>query len=141
MDVTLLLSAILNISDPKAKNVVLGVMEASHKIKALKAIAFAKKPSDDWYDRISDVLKDIDDKIRPERNRMIHDTWMSVPPGASRISIAPKVVNEQARRKKLQLAEFKDVMPADITDLCKKIEKCSVKLIDLRAEFERLSSP
>src|SRR3546814_2313559 len=50
-------------------------MDMRDKIKGLLALGFLKKPSDDWYNELKTTINEIDNDLRPERNRMIHDSW------------------------------------------------------------------
>ena len=52
-DIALLLRSVAGLDDPLNKNVFLGAMDLRSKISAVLAIAFKRKPSDDWYDRLA----------------------------------------------------------------------------------------
>ncbi|WP_065518296.1 hypothetical protein [Mesorhizobium amorphae] len=135
---TLLLNTLTGIADPTTKNTLLGLMEFREKVRALLAIGFKHKPSDDWYDRLQQTLREIDEGIRPERNRMIHDFWTDLPQDGSvrRMQITPKIVNVQSRQKQLILSITKAVTPKDISDLSKRIERASEAVIKLDREYE-----
>ena len=139
LDVSLLLYTLTGTADVTVKNTLLGLMEFREKVRAVLAIGFKHKPSDDWYDRLQQTLHEIDERIRPERNRMIHDFWTDIPKDGSvrRMQITPKVVNVQSRQKQLIMAIAKPVTAKDISDLCKKIERASETIIKLDREYEK----
>src|SRR5262249_2079783 len=79
MDLAVLLSTLAEISDPKTKNVLIGLLDMPEKVRACLALGFALKPNDVWFDRLQKALRQTSDQLRPERNRMVHDTWLAVP--------------------------------------------------------------
>ena len=75
-------------------------------------------------------INEIDNPIRSERNRMIHDFWIGLDDGTvQRSQLKPKVIKSQAHQRKLVLANYKPITPNDISILCAQIEKASVDVI------------
>jgi hypothetical protein len=145
-DVTVFLTVIAPMSDAAVKNVFMGSMDFRAKLHALLAIGFKKKPNDAWYADLAQLVSTIDSSLRTERNRMVHDFWYTIPTKAgteeiNRVQIKPRVVNEQARTKKLQLADLKPVTAADIASVCDTILDANVRLLVLQHRYEWTPSP
>ena len=146
LDVTVFLTVIVPFPDAPSKNALMGLMAFRDKLHALLALGFDKKPDDGWYDELAEVINNIDNSIRTERNRMVHDFWLSFSPEIGkaeikRVQIRPRVVNVQARTKKLVLADTKPVTPAEIAGLCDKIIDAHAKFLALQHRYELCSSP
>ena len=129
LDLTLLLHRLMRISDPTVNNTILGVMGLREKIQALHTIGFKRAPSPDWYASLSKVLNMIDNELRPERNRMIHDFWITDIDGdLQRSRLNPRVVNTQSRAKAVQLSVNAKITPELMSLLCQNIETASVAI-------------
>ena len=50
-------------------------LDIRNKIQTLKALAFARRTSDDWFKELSSLLDGIDNVLRPERNKYVHSHW------------------------------------------------------------------
>jgi hypothetical protein len=95
---------------------ILGNSNIRDKIKMLKALAFIRKLDDGWYRELDAVLKLIDDNLRPDRNRYVHDLWIEhatyenkqlIAASVARRTRGAKVVKAQSRKQELSL--FRDV--------------------------------
>ncbi|MBO6901850.1 MAG: hypothetical protein JJ864_10935 [Rhizobiaceae bacterium] len=141
-DVTLFLVTISNLEDATSKNVLMGAMEMRSKLNALAAIGFKRRLTKRWFERLSKSIRTINDELRIERNRIIHDFWHSVPDESgveviTRTTLSAKVVKEPpSGEQKLQLAQFKPVKPSEISDLCDRIVEANITLNQLRREYE-----
>src|SRR3546814_17474159 len=96
-------------------------MDMRDKIKGLLALGFLKKPSDDWYNELKTTINEIDNDLRPERNRMIHDSWHNTGDEAFRLTTYAKVSHVQARELALHFGEGKPIGPSDIWVLYIKV--------------------
>ncbi|TGP59554.1 hypothetical protein EN868_11215 [Mesorhizobium sp. M2D.F.Ca.ET.225.01.1.1] len=146
LDVAVFLTIIVSFPDAPSKNALMGLMEFRDKLHALLALGFDKKPDDGWYDELADVINQINNPIRLERNRMVHDFWYSFSPEVGdaeikRVQIKPKVVNVQSRTKRLVLADMKPVSATEIAQLCDKIIDAHAKLLVLQHRYEWRGSP
>jgi hypothetical protein len=55
------------------------------KIQIAIALGYLRRPNEEWFDKLKQCLDLIDNDLRNERNRMLHDVWllhMVVPHGA-----------------------------------------------------------
>ena len=136
VSVMMLLDALLDIPDRTTVNILMGTLDFRGKLQALIPLAFSKKRNDAWFERLHEEVNNIDNALRTERNRMVHDFW-TIEPGspARRMQLAPKVVKDQ-RDKKLTLANVKPVTPNEITLLIVRIAKAG-GAIDLLFEEYR----
>jgi hypothetical protein len=73
--IELFLSDLAFNGDEKAGKGVLANLEMREKGHILKEVALAKKPTDRWYEGVRDIVDDIDNELRPKRNRFVHDLW------------------------------------------------------------------
>lgn len=133
---TMLLDDLLEIQDRTTLNILLGSLDMRTKVKILMPLAFSKKRSDDWFERLQDELNRIDNELRSERNRMIHDFWTIDERGgpASRMQLAPRVVKDQ-KTQKLKLANVKPVTAAEITVLTVRVATAIGVMDGLRDEY------
>lgn len=95
-------------------NIVLLGMDIRGKIATAKALAHhVDNPhSADFYDRLEALLNFLDNTLRGERNRYVHDTWHFDENAIVRAKHAPVVRRTQSRSRELFLhsdREFKDV--------------------------------
>jgi hypothetical protein len=140
-DIAVFLTVVAPFDDPAVKNVLMGSMDFRSKVHALLAIGFKKKPYDTWYDDLAGAINKIDNELRPERNRMVHDFWYTVPNQSgdeevNRVQLRPKVVNVQSRTKQLILADMKPLPATEIAALCESIISAHADLLVLRHAFE-----
>ncbi len=137
MDITLFLNQLASIKDTVTNNTLLGVTGMREKMQAVRALGYSKRPNDAWFDQLDTTLNEIDNDLRNERNRMVHDFWIKVPQDstAKRSRFNPRVVNTQSRTKKLEFASFKPIAPNDISVLARRIEEASVEILELRRQL------
>jgi len=72
-------------------------MDPRDRIAAAKSLAsHIKTPASPFfYDRVAELLNHVDNEVRPERNRYVHDSWSSSGRGGvTRIALAPKVLKQ-----------------------------------------------
>jgi hypothetical protein len=135
--VTLFLIDLLDIEDKTSKNVIAGLLDFRAKLQALPPMGFARRPSDTWYASLEKVVNHIDNDLRPERNRMIHDTWTGPTEGSSlRMQLSAKVVNAQSRTKVLKLAVTKQVKSEDIGRLYEQVIAATDAINDLWSGYK-----
>ncbi len=143
LDIAHLLISLAGLSDPVPKNVLIGALDMRAKLNAVLTIGFERKPSDIWFAELNKLVNSIDNGIRTERNRMIHDFWLSVPEEdgtetMQRVQLRASLKKEPpSGTQTLRLADFKPVKPAEIAELCEVIFAANLTAIRLRREFER----
>lgn len=144
LDLTILLSELTKFPDAPSKNILLGSLELKSKIGATKALGFSRKPNDEWFHELEALLNEIDNVIRPERNRMIHDFWMHIPDSFGKIDIIraefkPKIAKTQSYTKELTLVNLKNVSTEDIQGLVEKIFDANARILYLKDIFSSAS--
>jgi hypothetical protein len=81
-----------------------GHIDFREKIQIVKSVAFTLAPGTAWFDDIEKHLNFIDNELRPERNRMIHDLWWmqhKTHTSMVRFGSSPKLKRPQSRQKVL----------------------------------------
>ncbi len=146
MDITILLARLADFSDPNTKTIMLSQLDMRSKIQALRTLGFAKKISHDWFTELEDTINEIDNEIRTERNRLIHDFWTTIPVKDAQeihlLRINPKLEKPQSRTRALTLSDLKPVKSEDIANLCAKTINASVKISTIDYHYaESLPTP
>src|SRR5262249_30177026 len=47
------------------------------KLAITKNLAYSKPLNPEWFEKVKALLDHIDNQLRPERNRMVHDLWLA----------------------------------------------------------------
>ncbi|MGA7264382.1 MAG: hypothetical protein WA709_07980 [Stellaceae bacterium] len=106
-----------------------GNMDFREKLAVIKSVGFEIMPSPEWFDELEQTTKEIDQKLRPERNRMIHDLWIfhfEKEKPMVRFGLTPKLRRPQSRRR---------VQTRDITDIARR--NLGSRAQDLPMHFRR----
>jgi hypothetical protein len=64
------------LDEKDVSNAILGNADLRGKISMAKALAFVRRPTDDWFDAATKTLDRIDNDIRVRRNQFVHARWM-----------------------------------------------------------------
>jgi hypothetical protein len=124
---------------------ILGHIDITEKIKIMRALGFLRKTTDAWYDRLDSALKNIDEDVRPKRNRFIHDTWLHKwsPQKTTviRRQSGAKVTKPQSRQKTLSVFIETIVESSEIWDLAKTIQNVASEVSILRLIHMGLAGP
>jgi hypothetical protein len=110
-----------------------GHVDFREKLQIIKSLAFAHAAHTVWFDALEKHINLIDNELRPERNRMIHDLWwLNTEAGEFmfRIGFAPKLKRPQARQRILE----RDLLPIsaeEIWDFVMRVVHAFVDLQDL----------
>lgn len=116
--------------------IIAGRVDIRDKIFLLKHIGFVRKPSDAWFSRLEMRLKEIDSAIRNDRNRYIHDLWMSSADGPLKGGFKATLSKTQSWQPRELKTFYQTRVDADeIWDLVRRIVDVSGDLIMLMAEF------
>ncbi len=129
-----MLGDLMAIEDATVKNVVISSLDMRGKMQAILPIAFSKKRSDSWFSQLQTEINEIDNKLRPERNRLIHDYWIVMPDTVHRMQHTATVVRDQ-RTQLLKLAEHVPVSVGDLLALQIKIAKASGRIQELADQY------
>lgn len=136
-----------NLYRPNARtqlNLTLSNMDQRELFATAKALAFHGS-SDDVFPQLEPILNRIDNVLRIERNRFVHDSWFASGAAAQRTQRGTRVVNIQAREKALSLnpttqySSFAEIdalagkLKAAYSDL-EKLDKEIIRRLDERAQ-------
>src|SRR5579863_3504974 len=72
-------------------------IDLTKKLPKVRALAFAKKPSELWYADIELFTWAVLSWINPRRNRFVHDQWLSLPTGTFRLYERTKIAKAESR--------------------------------------------
>ena|ERR1051325_2273963 len=103
---------------------IVGHIDFREKLQILRSVAFRIKPTQKWFSDVDKLLNHIDNELRPERNRMIHDRWFYGHPIIAepmvRRTASPRLRRPQSRQQVLE-REAKRIAPEDIWRLCNAV--------------------
>jgi hypothetical protein len=110
-------------------NAVTSNMDIRNKIQTVKALFFETKTSDAWFNKVAALLDEIDNTLRPERNRYVHSHWF-IPDGKlTRVSRRIKFKKTQAfQALSLTTEERSRVNLRDAQRFCTKLERAWLDL-------------
>lgn len=108
-------------------------MNFREKLETNLTLGYQKRPNEQWHSDLSKIINEINHSLRPERNRMVHDTWFGGSPDAIRISSHAKLVNTQSRQKTLSFSKTEEISKSKVMVLV-------VKIMHACAEVSRISS-
>lgn len=140
-EVDSLLLTLLHPADEKAAAAVIYNMDMRDKLKAALAAGFSKKPSDEWYSELRSIITEIDNDLRLERNRMVHDSWHHTGDEIFRLTTYVRVSYEQAKKLVIHFGEGKTITPADVDVLMFGIMAASGQIDDLIGRYRRQETP
>ena len=83
-------------------------MKLPERIALTKALAHAVNDPPDYYARLERTLNVLDNALRIERNRFIHDSWHFHGSEIIRFAEGPKVVRPQAHRREISMGVKKN---------------------------------
>jgi hypothetical protein len=110
-------------------NAVTSNMDIRNKIQTVKALFFETKTSEAWFEKIASLLDEIDNTLRPERNRYVHGHWF-IPDGKlTRVSRRIKFKKAQAfQALSLTTEERSRINLRDAQRFCTKLERAWLDL-------------
>lgn len=116
-------------------------MSFRDKLAALRTLGFVRKPSDEWYSNLESAVNEIDNDLRPERNRMVHDSWHPGEDDMLRVTHSAKVIREQAHKMALQYGTGKLVSAPEISALSIRILAAQGALLKYLGEHDLARRP
>lgn len=141
-DIALFLSTLTKIGNKTIKNVLIGSLDMRGKIQALKTIGFDQQPNEKWFGDLDTLIGTINNELRNERNRMVHDFWITYLDDAgeeeiNRVNLKASINRAQGSGdKSLQLSDTRPVSSEDVSTLCEKIIQANAQLNSLRYAYE-----
>ena len=105
------------------------------------AIGYLRRPDDLWFEKLKECLDRIDNQLRSDRNRIVHDVWMvsqSVPDGEQAIirkRFQAKLKKPQAFQNTLEITEINAVTADEIWKLRDDIRDANTMLSVIWGNF------
>jgi hypothetical protein len=120
-----------------------GTLDMRQKIVVAKAYAhlIPGPHPEDLYDRVEALFNYIDNEVRPERNRYVHDQWGFIDDAAFRLNHSLRIVRPQARKRQLRLHTKREYQQIDlINEFVKNLQYVIDDLNELNNHIDWLIS-
>lgn len=130
-------------ADKPEAHIITSSIDFSKKLDVIKHIGFIRKPSTRWFAQWEGLINHIDNSLRPERNRHVHDLWRKEPERhtPSRISSKVKLVTPKARAERiLQTSETTEVDIKEVRNLAAAIQDAAASMVRLLGRAKLLQS-
>lgn len=113
-------------------------MSMSDKIKVVDALTFIRRPSDGAHEAVRSLLNMIDNELRPERNKCVHDFWGVGAEGAIRTHEKSKIKKPQANQP-LELITHETVLVSsdEIWGLVTKVNETTAALMTSYVQYHK----
>jgi hypothetical protein len=113
-------------------------MEIRQRVAVAKALA-ANGLDPDLYGEVESLLNHIDNDLRPERNRYVHDEWMMIDDSIVRRKHGAKVIRPQPR----QLSVLKSTdriygYADDVDEFAQRVAKAVTDLLTINSDLDEL---
>ena len=130
----LFLSVVLNIKPHHIRTAVINNINTREKWKMILSVCFLKQFKDGWYASLTHEMNRIDNDLRPERNRMVHDHWDYRETQIVRRQSVAKVYKNQTVLEYKDV-EAKPVEEREIWELTVHVMASIAELLDLLDEY------
>jgi len=112
--------------------IALSQTDMREKIMIVKVLAHTARGDATFYDDLCTVVNEIDNDLRPQRNRYVHDHWLSGEEQILRIHHSPKIFQPQANQRKMHRRSVHRYSQTDeMFCLVDQIEEARAKVIEL----------
>ena len=124
-----LLSKLIPLTNNPVAVVLCHNIDMREKLKIIDGLAFMKQPDNRWFSFLHEAINDIDNLIRPERNRMVHDHWLLREGRVLRQRRQTVLKRPRSFQLEFHLDQLKPIDEDDIWRLVEDIEASKGKLI------------
>lgn len=112
--------------------IILANMDFRSKISSVMTLGFNRKPDEKWFSDLKSVLDTIDNEIRTERNRYVHDYWVAIGDDIYKFQRQAKVYREQSRKYAVKYGHVSQPKPYEIRTLTFRMMAAVGHLMELR---------
>jgi hypothetical protein len=93
------------------------------KLQIIKSTAFTLYHPSKWFDDLEVLVNTIDNELRPERNRMMHDVWERGDPDSALIMISatPKIRRIQSQQQRILYRDRLPISQHEIWNFCNRV--------------------
>jgi len=133
-----MLTVMIPVPEPDISRVLAAEIDLEAKVNVLKAVAFLRKPSDEWFGRLETVLNSVNNTLRPARNRYAHDLWAIYEEKDEVLKLRFKTALKQPQSRKpreLTTLEETKTEPREIWATADSIDRSASELYALKLEF------
>lgn len=106
------LSCLLPPEDKNTFAIFMGTCDFRTKIELTRALAHERLKDRKVFDRLDAFLNTIDMQLRPERNRFVHDMWLTTSPVPEHVNLKPRYIKTPYKPRELKV-EFKSTTTVD----------------------------
>lgn len=99
----------------------------SEAIKKL-LVRFPPSADADWCERLRDLIKNIQEKMGPRRNRYVHDEWTITPEATSRVQWGGHIHRGQGEEPVLRYARIEEGTTTDLLSFIADVECTTILL-------------
>jgi len=129
-----MLEALIPLEEGDKSRAVVANINLRDKIRIIRALAFLQKFDDDWHKKLNALLDEIDNDLRVDRNRFIHDSWAKSGRMFERITRQTKFLKPQAFALELSTEQRTPVKMEEIWNLAIGILRAHIALEALTVE-------
>lgn len=131
------ISALIPLEPGPAGDCVRNAWDMRDKIGVAKNLAFVRAHDPKWFDSVKTNLDHLDNTLRVERNRMVHDLWLieGFPDSVGRYARKAVLTRPKAGQFQLSTSELTRVSADDIVKVTNRIIRMSGTLLKLRSEY------
>jgi hypothetical protein len=112
-----LLAALMGLVDSAVTVGTIATLDFRQKLSLCKYLGFEKKISPEWYAELEAICNEIDNDIRPDRNRCVHDYWLASENNVVQLTVQIKIFRSQARKIASQAYKARQVTIAELNAL------------------------
>jgi len=131
----LFLTVLLKMGRPDVNSAVIHNADTREKWQMIISVGFLKQINTDWYGRLLSLMNHIDNDLRPERNRMVHDRWDYSQATIKRFRPIARVLKIQSRELAFRDGESKPISEEDVWVLAITVMAAFGELIELLEEY------
>ncbi|TQF27805.1 hypothetical protein UNPF46_29000 [Bradyrhizobium sp. UNPF46] len=113
-------------------NAITSNMDIRNKIQTLKALVYERRTGNAWFKEYAQLLDQIDNELRPARNRYVHSHWFRPDGRLTRVSRRVRFSKPQAFKELALTTEERDrASLRDAQRLCSALENAWTSLFFL----------
>lgn len=125
----------MNIECETTASAVITTMDFREKLNALKIIGFQRKPSKAWFEELRKTIDYIDNDLRNQRNRYVHDYWLASSDKVAHVQHKTKLVRPQAREFAIQYHSASETSIGQLMAFQVSVLADTGRLMDLLARY------
>lgn len=128
-------------SDHDVRFAITSNIDVREKMQIILAVGLKKRPFDQWYDSLKAILDKVDNELRVQRNRFMHDLWFGEDDRTVRKTHYRTSVKRPQARQYFELTTYQESMPSpnEVWDLSCRVQATAHALCRLAADLRQAS--